>query len=104
MGLVVKFNNISFHFRLIPRKTNYKTFQKTKKKSILEPLWALMLKLGQKRVFLEKMALSVFPYSNYLPSCQKSEKTKEPFLRKKHRPDRQIDFIGPSVGRSNNEA
>ena len=24
----------------------------------------------------------VFTYSNYLPSCQKSEKTNEPFLRK----------------------
>ena len=35
-----------------------------------------------KNEFPGKRALSVFRYSNYLPSCQKSEKTIEPFLRK----------------------
>ena len=33
------------------------------------------------KIFLEKR-LSVFKYSNYLPSSQKSEKTNMPFLRK----------------------
>ena len=36
----------------------------------------------QKWIFLGKRVLSVFKYSNYLPSCKKSEKTIEPFLRK----------------------
>ena len=37
-------------------------------------------KFRQKWISLEKRALT--RYSNYLPSCQKSEKTNEPFLRK----------------------
>ena len=38
---------------------------------------AIFPKFGKKRIFLEKRALSVFKYSNYL-----TEKTKEPFLGK----------------------
>ena len=50
---------------------------------------------------MEKRAVSVFKYFNYLPSCQKSEKANEPFLRKmpNGRTDRRIDngdFLGPS--------
>ena len=37
---------------------------------------------GQKWIFLEKRALSVLRYSNYLSLCKKSEKTLEQFLRK----------------------
>ena len=37
---------------------------------------------GQKWIFLERRALSVFRYSNYLSLCQKSEKTLEQFLRR----------------------
>ena len=33
-----------------------------------------MPKLGQKLIFLKKRALSVFKYSNYLPSCKKNRK------------------------------
>ena len=38
--------------------------------------------LGKNVFSWKKKALSVFRYSNYLPSCQKSETTIEPFLRK----------------------
>ena len=41
-------NNISFHFTFFPRKANDKIFQKIKKKkNILRPIWALLLKFGQ---------------------------------------------------------
>ena len=43
-----------------------------------------------KWIFQEKRALSVFKYSNYLPSPKKSEKTNGPFLRKT--PNRQFDI------------
>ena len=54
---------------------------------------------------MEKMVLAVFKYFNYLPSCQKSEKTNEQFLRKMQngqtgRRKENRDFIGPSVERS----
>ena len=38
-----------------------------------------MLKFGQK---INSRGKEGFKYSNYLPSCQKSEKTNEPFLKK----------------------
>ena len=75
-------NNISFHSRLFPRKTNEKLFQKVQKEPYLGPFWALFTQIGQKWIFLEKRAMSVFRYSNYLSLCQKSEKTIEQFLRK----------------------
>ena len=71
---------------------------------------------GQKWIVLEKRVLSLFRYSNYLPLCQKSEKTNELFLRKmpNWRTDRQTDtqtdrktdnsdFRGPSVGQGSNK-
>ena len=54
------------------------------------------------------MVLSVLKYSNYPPSCKKSEKTNDLFLREMptdgqppRQPDRQTngDFIGLSIGR-----
>ena len=76
-------NNISFHFRLFPRKTIITKFFK---KSIKPYFWGhsgpSLPKFGQKWIFLEKRALPVFQYSNYLPLCQKSVKPSEPFLRK----------------------
>ena len=59
-----------------------------------------------KKKFLEKGALSVFKYTNYLPPCQKSEKTIEPLLRTMpNRQHRRTDwqtgngyFIGPFWG------
>ena len=53
------------------------------------------------------MALSVFKYSNYLPSCKKSETTNDPFLRKiqnwqtNRQTDRQQQF---QVGRGTKKA
>ena len=46
------------------------------------PFWVFFPNFGQKWIFLEKKALSVFKYSNYLPSCRKSETTDDPFQRK----------------------
>ena len=76
--------NISFHFRLLPRKINDKIFQKIQKKlfwghvAILAFFAQIWVKMNSPR----KKALSVFKYSNYLPLCNKSEKTIMPFLRK----------------------
>ena len=76
-------NNISFHFRLFPRKTNLTKFFIKIQTTLL---WAhsgpFFPKFGQKIIFLEKSTPSVFKYSNYLPLCQKSVKPNEPFLRK----------------------
>ena len=74
------------------------TFFKKSKKPFLQPFWTL-LPIGQKWIFLEKRALSVFIYSNYQPSCQKTEKHNEPFLIKTPKQTDNSDFIGPSVGR-----
>ena len=60
------------------------TFLKKSKKPILGPCghFGLFLsKFRQKWISLENR-LSQFLNSNYLPSCQKSEKTNRPFLRK----------------------
>ena len=54
------------------------------------PLWH---KLGEKWIFLKKRTLSVFKYFNYLPSCQKSEKTNEPFLKNAELTDGQTTLI-----------
>ena len=69
------------------------------------PFWTFFAQIWVKMNFPGKTnALSVFKYSNYLLSCQKSEKANEPFFKKK-RTDAQIDrqtdnsdFIGPSKG------
>ena len=58
-----------------------KTFFKNPKKPILRPFRPFFPKFGQNWIFLEKKALSVFEYCNYLPSCQKSEETNVPFLK-----------------------
>ena len=75
-------SNISFHFRLFPRKTNDKIFLKIQKNLFWGHFGPFLPKFGQKWIFLEKRALSVCRYSNYLSSCQKSYKTIEQFLRK----------------------
>ena len=96
-------NNISFHFRLFPRKTKDKIVKISEKKPILGKFGPFLPKLRQKWIFREKRALSVFKCSSYVSSCQKSEKTIEKFLRKTPNwwTDRQTDnsdFIRPSVG------
>ena len=68
--------NISFHFRLLPRKTNDKIFQKSKKPYLGTcGRLAFFAQIWAKMNFPEKKSLSVFKYSNYLRSCQKSDKT-----------------------------
>ena len=57
-------------------------FYNNSKNPILGPLWAFLPKFGQKSIYLGKRALSVFKYSNYLPSSKKNKKTNYPFLRK----------------------
>ena len=57
----------SCNFRLFPRKTNDKIFQKIKKNYFVTILGPLCPNLGKKIFFLEKRALSVFKYSNYVP-------------------------------------
>ena len=96
-------NNISFHFRLYTRKTNDKTFLKKSKKNLFWGHFGPFLpKFGQKWIFLEKRALSVLRYSNYISLCQKLEKTIEEFLKKtpNWQTDRQTDdgdFTRPYV-------
>ena len=63
-------NNFSFRFRLFPRKTDDKIFQNIQKHG----LWAFFAQIWSKNHIVQKRALPVFKYSNYLPSCQKSEK------------------------------
>ena len=75
-------NNISFHYRLFPRKTNITKFFKKSQNPILGPFWALLPKLGPKMNFPRKNGSASFSISIYLPLRQKSEKPNEPFLRK----------------------
>ena len=73
-------NNISFHFRLFPEKTNDKIFQKIQK-TYLWLFWTLFAQIWAKIIFPgKKNAQSVFKYSNYLLTDNG-------------------DFIEPSVGR-----
>ena len=61
-------HNISFHLRLFPKKDKKKVFSKKSQSTILGPFLDLF---AQNWILLEKRTLSVFIYSNYLPSCQK---------------------------------
>ena len=58
-----------------------KFFKKSKKPYFGAILGPFCPNFG-KNEFSCKRALSIFKYFNYLPLCKKSEKTKEPFLRK----------------------
>ena len=84
-------NNTSFYFRSFPGKTNKKIFQRIQKNPIL-----LFAQIWAKINSPEKRSLLVFKYSSYLPLGKKSEKTKDPFLRKMPdwRTDRQTDRWG----------
>ena len=86
-------NNISFHLRLFLEKTDDNIFEKIQETLFWGLFMVVFSKFEQKWFFLEKKALTVFTYSNYLPSCKKSEKTNEPSLRKmpNWRTDRQTD-------------
>ena len=52
------------------------------KSSVLRPFFALFAQVLAKMNFPGKKALTVFKCLNYIPLCQKSEKTNESFLRK----------------------
>ena len=75
-------NNISFHFRLFPKKLTWQNVSKNPKTLFWGNSAPFLHKFGKKWISLEKRALSVFQYSNYPPLCQKSEKPNEPFLGK----------------------
>ena len=60
-------------------------FSKNLKKNVLARIWALFAQIWSKMNF---RGMKGFKYSNYLPSCQKSEKTLELMDRQA---DRQTD-------------
>ena len=55
-------------------KLRTKYFKKSKKPLFWGSFWAIFAKICPKVNFPGKMALSVFRYSNYLPSCQNTHK------------------------------
>ena len=57
-------------------------FFKKSKKSYFGAIFVIFCPNLGLNEFSRKNAQSVFKYANYLPPCQKSEKTNEPFLRK----------------------
>ena len=75
-------NNISFHYRLFPRKTNMAKFLKKSQELYFGAILGAFPQIWAKNEFSWKKTLPVFQYLNYLPLCQKSEKPNEPFLRK----------------------
>ena len=76
----VKHNNISFHSRLLPRKTNDKIFQKIQGALFWNHFGSFCPNLGKKE-FIGKRALSAFKCSYHLTLRKKSEKTIDSFLR-----------------------
>ena len=89
----------------MPGKTNDKLFG-----DHFGPFKQKLGKFRQKWMFLEKRALSVFKYSNYLPSCKKAKKNywkkNVELMGRGWQTDRQTDnsdFIEPSVGRGSNK-
>ena len=104
-----KIINISFYFRLFPRKTNDKIFEKIQKELFWDHHGPFLTRSGQKVILLDKRALSVFKYSIYLSSCKKSEKNwwliheKNPKLIDGHRKTGNDDYTGPFVGPGSNK-
>ena len=67
--------NISFHFRLRPRKINDKIFQKRQKLNFEAawPFWSFLPKFGQKWIFLEKrLSVLNIPIIYHRPKNQKT--------------------------------
>ena len=102
-----------FHFRLFPQRTNNKTFQKNTRKLFWGHFGPFFPNMGKNTFSWKKRTLSVFKYSNHLPSQKKSEKTKKHSwvtCRTDRRTDRQTnkqidnsDFIGSSVKQESNK-
>ena len=68
-------NNISFHYRLFPRKTNITKFFKKSQNPILAPFWALLPKLGPKMNFPGKkgsVSFSIFELPTIVPKIRKT--------------------------------
>ena len=63
-------------------KTDDKIFKEIPKASCWGHFGSFLPKFRQKRIFLGKRVLSVFKYSNYLPSDKKSKKGNDPSTRK----------------------
>ena len=95
-------NNISSHFRLLPRKTNDKTYEKNLFWAHFEPffaqIWANMKFLGKKI----SASFKIFQVSTTLAKSQKKLMSHSwEKCRTDGRTDGQTDngdFIGPSVG------
>ena len=67
-------NNISFHYRLFPRKAHITRFFKKSKSSILGPFRALLPKFGPKMNFPEKrssVSFSIFELPTIVPKIRK---------------------------------
>ena len=69
-------------------------FSKNLKKNVLARIWVLFAQIWSKMNF---RGMKGFKYSNYLPSCQKSEKTLELMDGQADRQTDNSDFIGPST-------
>ena len=63
-------------------KSDDKIFKEIPKTSFWGHFGSFLPKFRQKRIFLGKRVLSVFKYSNYLPSHKKSKKGNDPSTRK----------------------
>ena len=102
-------NNIGFHFRLLPGKTNEKTFQKIQKTLFWSHVGPFSPKFGQKWIFLKK-ELRQFLNIPIIYHRAKNQKKLMIHSWDKYRTDRPTgrqtdwqthngDFIGPSIGR-----
>ena len=70
-------NNISFHFRLLPRKNNDKIFQKTENPTF-GPFWALFAEFWAKMNFPGKkgsVSFYIFRLSTIVPKIRKNYRT-----------------------------
>ena len=80
--------NINFHYRSNSVKINDQIFQGIEKNPVFGPFWAPFFKFwGQKKTFLENLALSHTTLNVILAPCQNLEKINATIPRK--HPDRQ---------------
>ena len=96
-------NNISFHFRLFPRKTNDKIFQKIQKNLFWGHLGPFLPRWGQKWIFLKKGICQFLDIPIIYHRAKNQKKNNERFLRwtPKWRIDRRTDN-GDFIGRGSN--
>ena len=103
--------DISFHFRLLPRKTNDKFFKKIQKTlfGAMWPFWPFLAKPGQKWIFLEKR---ISQFLNIPIICHRAKNQKKLIChswgkcwtdgwmgRQTEGQTDNHDFVEPSVGR-----